>query len=243
MLKDEDTSQGGDNLSSMSQIVLIEDDVEIRRLVADALAAQGHDVESAGMALEGLQMAVKGAPDLVVMDLGLPDLDGAELLKMIRAVSQVPIIVITARGADEVVVRTLDAGADDYLVKPFSVAQLEARVRALLRRGPTTEGGEMLRVGELSIDPAAREASLAGNILDLSPKEFDLLRVLAERAGEVVSKRALMAEVWREPYGGAERTVDVHLSWLRNKLGETAQDPRYLRTVHGVGVKLVDPGR
>jgi DNA-binding response OmpR family regulator len=101
----------------------------------------------------------------------------------------------------------------------------------------------MVQVGDLRIDPAAREATLDGKALDLSPKEFDLLRVLAERAGEVVSKRALMAEVWREPYGGAERTVDVHLSWLRNKLGETAQTPRYLRTVHGVGVKLVDPDR
>jgi DNA-binding response OmpR family regulator len=227
----------------MAQIVLIEDDVDIRRLVADALAAQGHDVESAAVALEGLQLTVKGKPDLVVMDLGLPDLDGTELLRMIRAVSQVPIIVITARGADDVVVRTLDSGADDYLVKPFSVAQLEARVRALLRRGPAADDGDSIRVGDLAIDPAAREATLAGEALDLSPKEFDLLRVLAERAGEVVSKRALMAEVWREPYGGAERTVDVHLSWLRSKLGETAHEPRYLRTVHGVGVKLVDPTR
>jgi DNA-binding response OmpR family regulator len=162
---------------------------------------------------------------------------------MIRAVSQVPIIVITARGADDVVVRTLDSGADDYLVKPFSVAQLEARVRAVLRRGTSSDSEELLTVGELSIDPAAREARLAGSVLELSPKEFDLLRVLAERTGEVVSKRELMAEVWREPYGGADRTVDVHLSWLRNKLGETAQNPRYLRTVHGVGVKLVDPNR
>jgi two-component system, OmpR family, KDP operon response regulator KdpE len=230
-----------DNLPNMAQIVLIEDDIDIRRLVADALAAQGHDVESAAAALEGLQLTVKGKPDLVVMDLGLPDLDGTELLRMIRAVSEVPIIVITARGADEVVVRTLDSGADDYLVKPFSVAQLEARVRALLRRGSGGESGDTIRIGELIIDPAAREATLAGEPIDLSPKEFDLLRVLAERVGEVVSKRALMAEVWREPYGGAERTVDVHLSWLRSKLGETAQEPRYLRTVHGVGVKLVDP--
>jgi DNA-binding response OmpR family regulator len=227
----------------MARIVLVEDDVEIRRLVADALAAQGHDVESAAAALEGLELAVKGKPDLVVMDLGLPDLDGTELLRMIRAVSEVPIIVITARGADDVVVRTLDSGADDYLVKPFSVAQLEARVRALLRRGSAADSDETLQVGDLRIDAAAREATLEGRALDLSPKEFDLLRVLAERAGEVVSKRALMAEVWREPYGGAERTVDVHLSWLRNKLGETAQDPRYLRTVHGVGVKLVHPDR
>jgi DNA-binding response OmpR family regulator len=225
----------------VARIVLIEDDVDIRRLVADALARNGHDVESAAGALEGLQLAVQGDPDLVVMDLGLPDLDGTELLKMIRAVSRVPVVVITARGADEVVVKTLDAGADDYLVKPFSVAQLEARVRAVLRRGGSGDAEGSLLVGALRIDAAAREVELNGERLDLSPKEFDLLRVLAERAGEVVSKRELLAEVWREPYGGSDRTVDVHLSWLRSKLGETAQEPRYLRTVHGVGVKLVDP--
>lgn len=224
----------------MAQIVLIEDDVEIRRLVAGTLADRGHDVESASQALEGLELTVKGRPELVLLDLGLPDLDGSELLRMIRAVSDVPVIVITARGADDVVIRTLDAGADDYLVKPFSVAQLEARVRAVLRRGSQTSEGP-IRIGDLEIDSGSREARLEGRSLELSPKEFDLLRVLAENLGQVVSKRELMAEVWREPYGGSERTIDVHLSWLRNKLGETAQQPRYLVTVHGVGVKLVDP--
>ena len=227
----------------MAQIVLIEDDADIRRLVAEALAAHGHDVESAAVALDGLQLAVKSDPDLVIMDLGLPDLDGTELLRMIRAVSQVPIVVITARGADEMVIRTLDAGADDYLVKPFSVSQLEARVRAVLRRGSHSDADDEIRIAGLSIDSASREVSLDGVLLELSPKEFDILRVLGERVGEVISKRELMAEVWREPYGGSDRTVDVHLSWLRNKLGETAQEPKYLRTVHGVGVKLVDPSR
>lgn len=226
----------------MAQIVLVEDDVDIRRLVAETLAEEGHDVESAATAMEGLELTVKRHPELVILDLGLPDLDGTELLRMIRAVSQVPVIVITARGADDVVVRTLDSGADDYLVKPFSVAQLEARVRAVLRRGtPRTEGP--IRVGAVEIDSDAREARLDGTLLDLSPKEFDLLRVLAESSGRVVSKRELMAEVWREPYGGSERTIDVHLSWLRSKLGESAQEPRYLHTVHGVGVKMVDPTR
>lgn len=224
----------------MARTVLIEDDVEIRRLVADALASQGHDVESASSAMEGLELAVRGEPDLVLLDLGLPDLDGTELLRMIRAVSHVPVIVITARGADDVVVKTLDAGADDYLVKPFSVSQLEARIRAVLRRG-AVRSDNPLRVGGLEVDARAREARLDEEVLDLSPKEFDLLRVLSERVGQVVSKRELMAEVWREPYGGSERTIDVHLSWLRSKLGESAQEPRYLRTVHGVGVKLVDP--
>jgi DNA-binding response OmpR family regulator len=223
------------------RIVLIEDDVEIRRLVAEALAEQGNDVVSADRALEGLEMVVKGRPDLVLMDLGLPDIDGTELLRMIRAVSQVPVIVITARGADDVVVATLDAGADDYLVKPFSVSQLEARVRAVLRRRLSTTSNELLIVSGLRVDLAARTASLEGEPLDLSPKEFDLLALLMERVGEVLTKRELLAEVWREPYGGSDHTIDVHLSWLRKKLGETAAEPRYLHTVHGVGVKLVGP--
>lgn len=225
----------------VARIVLIEDDVSIRRLVAEALANAGHDVESADRALDGLELAVKGAPDLVILDLGLPDIDGTELLRMIRAVSEVPVIVITARGSDDTVVATLDAGADDYLIKPFSVSQLEARLRAVLRRGPTGRSSQPLRVGTLALDVGGRLATLDGVDLELSPKEFDLLRVLMERSGEVVSKRELLAEVWREPYGGSDRTVDVHLSWLRGKLGESAQSPRFIQTVHGVGVKLVDP--
>lgn len=221
---------------------MIEDDAEIRRLAASALAGQGHDVETADRGLVGLEMAVKTSPDLVLLDLGLPDVDGSELLRMIRAVSQVPVIVVTARGADETVVATLDSGADDYLVKPFSMAQLEARVRAVLRRRQVSGGNDRLTVGELVVDIAARTATLAGETLDLSPKEFDMLRTLAERSGEVMTKRELLAEVWREPYGGSDHTIDVHISWLRKKLGETAQEPRYIQTVHGVGVKLVAPG-
>src|SRR3990172_1505884 len=144
----------------MARITLVEDDLEIRRLVADALAAEGHDVETAATAMNGLELAIRNDPALVIMDLGLPDLDGNELLRMIRAVSSVPVMVITARGADDVVVRTLDAGADDYLIKPFSVAQLLARVRAVLRRGGLAEGTDRIVVGGLVIDISAREAAL-----------------------------------------------------------------------------------
>jgi DNA-binding response OmpR family regulator len=225
----------------MSTVVIIEDEHRIRELVARVLADRGHDVETTANAMDGLQAVVKSSPDLVILDMGLPDLDGAELLKMIRAVSDVPIIVATARNEDRDVIRTLDAGADDYLVKPFSVEQLEARVRAVLRRvGADGRPGPIV-VGGISIDAAAREAKLEGELIDLSPKEFDLLRFLAERTGEVVSKRELLAEVWRQPYGGSEKTVDVHISWLRKKLGETAAESRYLQTVFGVGVKLVAP--
>jgi len=177
----------------------------------------------------------------VVLDLGLPDLDGVELLRMIRAISAVPVIVATAREGDSHVVAALDSGADDYLVKPYSVAQLAARIRAVLRRAESHGSDGLLGVGQLSIDRQARDVRLAGAVVELSPKEFDLLVLLAERLGEVVSKRELLAEVWRQPYGGGDRTVDVHLSSLRQKLGESARQPRYLQTVHGVGVKLVDP--
>jgi DNA-binding response OmpR family regulator len=225
----------------MASVVIIEDEQRIRELVARVLADRGHDVESTATAMEGLQAVVRVSPQLVILDMGLPDLDGAELLKMIRAVSDVPIIVATARSEDRDVIRTLDAGADDYLVKPFSVDQLEARVRAVLRRSGSEGRQAPLVVGDLAIDVAAREARLNGQSVDLSPKEFDVLRFLAERRGEVVSKRELLAEVWRQPYGGSEKTVDVHISWLRKKLGETAAESRYLQTVFGVGVKLVDP--
>lgn len=225
----------------MASVLLIEDDSDLRRLVARALAESGHHVESAATAMDGLQMVPAGNFDLIILDLGLPDLDGQDLLRMIRAVSDVPVVVATARGADDVVVATLDAGADDYLVKPFSVAQLQARVRAVLRRLETGTPGSGLTVGDLFIDIAAREVRLDGAVLDLSPKEFDLLRLLAERVGEVVSKREMLSEVWRQPYGGGDRTIDVHLSWLRKKLGETASEPRFLKTVHGVGVKMVVP--
>lgn len=227
----------------MASVLLIEDDIAIRQLVARRLSERGHEVVSESSAMEGLQAVVKTAPDVVILDLGLPDLDGQELLKMIRSVSDVPVIVATARSDDRDVVKTLDAGADDYVVKPFSAEQLEARVRAVLRRRAGADREEAISVGDLTIDVAAREAQLGGKGLDLTPKEFDLLSYLARRAGEVVSKRELLAEVWREPFGGSDKTVDVHLSWLRRKLGETAAEPGYLRTVHRVGIKLVDPDR
>jgi len=226
----------------MASIVIIEDEQRIRELVTSVLADLGYEVRAAATAMHGLQDVVNTSPDVVILDMGLPDLDGTELLKMVRAVSDVPVIVATARGEESDIVGTLNAGADDYLVKPFSVEQLEARVRAVLRRAAADAVGDPIAVGALVIDEASREATLEGEPLQLSPKEFDLLLYLAERPDEVVSRQQLLAEVWRQPYGGSDKTVDVHLSWLRKKLGESAAESRYLQTVHGVGVKLVTPG-
>jgi DNA-binding response OmpR family regulator len=200
-------------------------------------------VSTAGTAVEAIQALAVEKPDAVVLDLGLPDLDGADVLALIRAQSDLPVLIATARDGDREMVRLLDAGADDYLVKPFSAAQAMARVRAVLRRvaGEEPEQGREVVVGGLVVDVVARTVTLDGRELELNRKEFDLLLALASRAGQVVSKRQLLAEVWQQPWGGADRTVDVHLSWLRRKLGETAAEPRYLHSVRGVGVKLVDP--
>jgi DNA-binding response OmpR family regulator len=222
-------------------VLLIEDDAAIRVALQRALIRRGHEVQVTADAMSGLAAVVDGAPDVVVLDLGLPDIDGVQVLGMVRGVSSVPVIVATARDDEREIVRVLDRGADDYLVKPFSAEQLDARIRAVLRRSRSDEPERVLTVGALAIDRAAREASLGGAPLDLTRMEFDLLAYLAARVGRVVSKRQLMADVWRQPYGGADKTVDVHLSWLRRKLGETAADPRYLLSVRGVGVKMVEP--
>lgn len=227
----------------MAQVLVVEDDPTIRTALTRALTDRGHAVTSAPSAMTGLQFAVDQRPDLVVLDLGLPDVDGLEMLRMLRGVSQVPVVVATARDDEKSIIAALDAGADDYVVKPFGGAQLDARIRAVLRRGPEEAASRTVVVGGLCLDARARDATLDGLPLDLTPREFDLLHYLASREGEVVSKRELLTEVWRLPYGGADKTVDVHLSWLRRKLGETAIEPRYLHTVRGVGVKLVAPGR
>jgi two-component system, OmpR family, KDP operon response regulator KdpE len=226
----------------VAHLLIVEDDERIRTALIRALRERGHAVTSAGTAMAGLQAAVDDRPDLVVLDLGLPDLDGGELLRMLRAVSAVPVVVATARDDDDSVVRALDAGADDYVIKPFRADQLEARIRAVLRR---TAGGAdtsaPITVGDLTVDVRGRRVAYAGRPVDLSPKEFDLLAYLAARAGAVVSKRELLTEVWQLPYGGSDKTVDVHLSWLRRKLGESGAEPRLLQTVRGVGVRLSEP--
>jgi DNA-binding response OmpR family regulator len=227
----------------VAELLLVEDDAEIRRALIHALGGLGHVVATAATGLSGLQSVIDAKPELVILDLGLPDVDGVDVVRMIRAVSSVPIIVATARGEESSIVTVLGAGADDYVIKPFGPAQLHARINAVLRRagGPGEAGLTPVEIGELRLDQAARVVTLAGAPLDLTPREFDLLIYLAERAGSVVSRRELMAQVWRQPFGGADDTVDVHLSWLRRKLGETAQQPRYLHTIRGVGVKLTAP--
>ncbi|MFE0463292.1 response regulator transcription factor [Kitasatospora sp. NPDC058965] len=257
----------------MTSVLVVEDDPTIRSSLIEILTSHGLLVRSSPDGFGALREITQWRPDAVVLDLGLPDLDGADALRMIRGLSQVPVVVATARDDDAEVIKLLNAGADDYLVKPFSGGQLIARLSAVLRRsggrpllpdgaagpgGAAAGGGRPpggapggapgwsagrvppLLAGELRIDPAARTVHLAGREIALTRREFDLLEFLARNLGRVVSKRELLAEVWRLPYVD-EQTVDVHLSCLRRKLGEPASRPRYLHTVRGVGVKLVAP--
>jgi DNA-binding response OmpR family regulator len=227
----------------VAQLLLVEDDASIRHALVRALSERGHAVASTSTALDALQQVVTAPPDLVILDLGLPGLDGYEALRMLRAVSAVPVVVATARDDEADIVRALNAGADDYVIKPFGPGQIDARIRAVLRRASEVDARRAapIQVGGLWLDGEAYEAMLDGMPLDLSRREFDLLFYLARHAGQVVPKRDLLTHVWRMPYGGADKTIDVHVSWLRRKMGETAQEPRYLYTVRGVGIKLAAP--
>jgi DNA-binding response OmpR family regulator len=229
----------------VASVLVVEDDQHIREALARELAQAGHAVRTVPNGAGALTTAMEWRPDVVVLDLGLPDLDGTDVLRMLRGVSAVPVIVATARDDEAEIVRLLDAGADDYVVKPYRTSQIEARIRAVLRRAGAGEGAGAgpLEVGGLVVDEGRRQVTLDGTVLELSRLEFELLAYLARRSPEVVSRQDLLAEVWRNPYGGADKTIDVHLSWLRRKLGETAAAPRYLHTVRGVGVKLEPPAR
>jgi len=226
----------------MPHILVIEDDIAVRAALLTALGSQGYATSSAGTGLAGLQAVVDGRPDLIVLDLGLPDISGVDLLRMLRAVNQVPVIVATAQDQEASIVSALDAGADDYLVKPFGAAQLAARARAVLRRrAPAGAESRILTVGDLVVDVDARRVTLEGATMELTPREFDLLAYLAERPGRVISRGQLLADVWQIPHSRGDKTVDVHLSWLRSKMGESARAPRYLHTIRGVGVRLAAP--
>jgi DNA-binding response OmpR family regulator len=222
-------------------VLLVGDDHAVRTAMTGALREAGYVVQPVSTALDALRTVTDEHVDLVVLDLGLPDLDGFEALRLLRGVSDAPVIIATARSDEPSIVRLLNAGADDYLTKPFSSEHLTARVTAVLRRvkPPDAAAEGPIEVGELTVDPARREASLGGTALTLTRREFDLLSYLAARQGRVVSKAELCREVWRQPHLHLDQTIDVHLSWLRRKLGEDGA--RLLQTVRGVGVRLAEP--
>ena len=223
----------------MTHVLLAEDDPAIAEPLARALGREGYDVVVQGTG----QGAIEGAPaaDLVILDLGLPDMDGLDVARWIRSNGfTTPVLVLTAR-ADEVdLVVGLDAGADDYVTKPFRLAELLARVRALLRRSQPEGGDDQdeLAAQDVRMDLGAHRAFQGDRELHLTAKEFDLLRVLVREAGSVVSRDALMRDVWDSDPTGSTKTLDMHVSWLRRKLNDDANEPRYISTVRGMGFRF-----
>jgi two-component system response regulator RegX3 len=222
-------------------ILLIEDEEAISEPLAAALGREGFDPVVAGTAAEGMELFEKRSPDLVLLDVMLPDGDGRDLLRRIRETSRTPVVMLTARGEETDRVLGLELGADDYVTKPFSAAELAARVRAVLRRagGEAPEAaGTVLEAGDVRMNLETHTAERAGEPLDLTVKEFELLRVLLERAGKLVRREELVHEVWDPAWFGSTKTLDVHVSALRKKLGDDPAAPRYIHTVRGVGFRF-----
>jgi DNA-binding response OmpR family regulator len=214
--------------SAPIQILVVDDDENLRRLVAAYLEKEGYQVTQAADGRSALVQVRDGGPDLVVLDLMLPGLSGIEVAKQVRAKGSTPILMLTARGSEEDILEGFEAGADDYLVKPFSPKVLVARVRAVFRRvraGSGEEAAKAMVVGELSIDPRTREVLVAGRQVDLTATEFELLRVLADHPGWVYSREELLEAAWGYNYLGDSRLVDVHIGNLRRKIGEDPAEP------------------
>jgi two-component system, OmpR family, response regulator RegX3 len=221
-------------------ILLVEDEESITTPLAEALEREGFATEIARTAADALELGKRVRPDLVLLDLMLPDGSGFDVCRELRAASHVPIIILSARGEEADRVVGLELGADDYVVKPFSAREVIARIRAVLRRttAPSGPATGPLEVGEIRLDPARRSVSLAGELLELSRKEFDLLALLMREAGTVVGRERLIDEVWDVNWFGSTKTLDVHVSGLRKKLRDDPAEPRYLHTVRGVGFRF-----
>jgi two-component system, OmpR family, response regulator RegX3 len=221
-------------------ILLIEDEAAISEPLAAALRREGFEALVAETAAAGLEFFEGRSPDLVLLDVMLPDGDGRDLLRRIRETSRTPVVMLTARGEEMDRVLGLELGADDYVTKPFSAAELAARIRAVLRRAGDSAGPEVtvLEAGDVRMNLDTHEATQAGEALDLTVKEFELLRVLLDRAGKLVKREELVHQVWGPAWFGSTKTLDVHVSALRKKLGDDPAAPRYIHTVRGVGFRF-----
>ena len=233
-------------------ILVVEDEDSIALPLATALQREGYATRVTGSVPEAIALAAELQPDLMLLDVMLSDGSGLDVCREVRRHSSMPIIMLTARGDETDRVVGLELGADDYVVKPFSARELIARIRAVLRRVP--DGGQTpavaapvvaesaVEIGSVTVDPAMRRATLAGTELALTRREFDLLALLVRNAGTVLTRERLMDEVWDTNWFGSTKTLDVHVSSLRRKLGDDAVDSRYLHTVRGVGFRFASPG-
>jgi len=226
------------------RILVVEDEESISQPFAEALRRAGFEPLVTATAAGALELAASEEPDLVILDLALPDGDGRDVCRELRRRSDIPIVMLTARGTEMDKIVGLELGADDYVVKPFSAAEVISRIRAVLRRSGRRDDApaKPVRVGAVELDPAARIARLDGEDLDLSRKEFDLLAELIGKAGHVVTREDLMSSVWDTNWFGSTKTLDVHIGWLRRKLGDDPTNSTYIETVRGVGFRFAAPG-
>lgn len=224
------------------KILIVEDDPNLLETLKYNLQRENYEVVTATDGEQGLEIALDSSPDLVILDIMLPKINGFEICRILRRKSTVPILMLTARTDETDKVVGLELGADDYVTKPFSLKELLARVRAMLRRAQATEvpifAEKPLKIGDLEIDIERHRISLRGSSLELTPKEFDLLAFLARNRGLVFSREKLLEKVWGYEYAGDSRTVDVHIRWLRQKIEADPSNPRHLITVRGAGYKL-----
>jgi DNA-binding response OmpR family regulator len=228
-----------------TKILLVEDDERIAEPLIFGLRKEGFQVLHASDGLQGLKLARGEHPDLILLDVMLPGLDGFALCRTLRRQSVVPILMLTARGQELDRVMGLELGADDYLVKPFSFRELLARIRAILRRRALDRGhlpapGDRFVAGDLILDVGARQVWQAGRPIDLRQREFELLQFLMAHSGQALSRQELLAGVWGEEWLGDPRTLDVHIRWLREKLEEDPSTPRYIQTIRGYGYRFVN---
>jgi two-component system KDP operon response regulator KdpE len=228
----------------VARVLIIDDEVAILKVLGTGLRARGYEVDTATAGAAGLSRAVIANPDVVVLDLGLPDLDGVEVCRRFRTWTEVPIVVLSAHGTEARKVEALDAGADDFVTKPFGMAELEARLRVALRHGArraVAEEAPVLEVGPLRLDLARRSAEMRGQPVDLTAREFDLLAFLARHAGKVVTHRMVLEKVWGPDSGDETHYLRVYANRLRRKLEDDPNRPTLLRTSPGVGYQLVAP--
>jgi two-component system response regulator RegX3 len=225
-----------------TRVLIVEDESSIAVPLEQHLAREGFEPRVAGSLAGARDAFAQVGPEVVLLDVMLPDGDGRDLCREIRAGSDAIIVMLTARGEEVDRIVGLELGADDYVVKPFSAGELVARIRAIQRRGSTAASRRRpITIGDLSLDPASREVTKAGAVVDLAAKEFDLLHLLMSRAGEVVGREEIMDRVWDPHWYGPTKTLDVHISWLRKKLEDDPAAPRYISTVRGVGFRFASP--
>jgi two-component system response regulator RegX3 len=221
-----------------TRILLVEDEAAISEPLAESLGREGFEAEVATTLAGAREALRRQPPDLVLLDVMLPDGDGRDLAREIRKESDVPIVMLTARGEEIDRVLGLELGADDYVVKPFSSRELTARIRAIMRRGRTPEREGPIENGSLYLDPASRTVRKDGRELELAAREFDLLHLLMANPGEVLRRERIMDEVWDPHWFGPTKTLDVHISWLRKKIEDDPSNPAYITTIRGVGFRF-----